>query len=86
MALRNGMRSIVIIYVTCNNNNNNNNNNIMIIIIQLLTAIELSPGGSSPYSSAGKTNNNTNIMLIREQKLYILAQNYTKLQTPWHKL
>ena len=71
MALRNGMRSIVIIYITYNNNiENNNNNNLLEFELSL---------GSSPYTSTEKTNKNKYVMLITEEKCYILAVYYVKL-------
>ena len=36
----------------------NNNNNILLLLLLLFTAIQLSLGGSSPYTSTDKTNKN----------------------------
>jgi len=84
MALRGGMRSFVIIYITHNddhNNNNNNNNNLLTSLLTYLrTAIEFSVCSSSPYTSTDKTHNNKDVMQITEQKFYNLAAHYTKLK------
>ena len=88
MALRNGMRSIVIIHITYNNSYYYYiyllliyllNYLLIYLLTYLLTATELSLGGSSPYTSTDKTNRNRKVMLLTEQKLYILAVRYMKL-------
>ena len=43
---------------SCNKDINNNNNNNNIVVVVAVTAIELSLGGSSPYTSTDKTNKN----------------------------
>jgi hypothetical protein len=84
MVLRDGMQSIVIIYITYNNNNNLFTHSVTYWHTYLLTAVEFTLGGTSPYTTTDKTNKNKYVMLITKHKFYTLAAHYAELQISWH--